>query len=114
MFAVLRLLRLGLRPVTFDMLGFSFAAKCLAVVTLITPVRETCKRNLRRPARAGGIRLRTAKNWRVWSLFLWPDKTNERGCAAIETPSCWSLPRRRSNLLWDVGSHSAARKSCKS
>src|SRR5258708_5681164 len=29
--------------VTFDMLGFSFAANCLAVVTLITPVPGTCK-----------------------------------------------------------------------
>ncbi len=34
LFAALRLLRSRLRLVTFDMLGFSFAAKCLAVVTI--------------------------------------------------------------------------------
>src|SRR5436305_11969650 len=40
--------------VTFDMLGFSFAAKCLADVTFITPVPGTCKVILqRRPSRLG-------------------------------------------------------------
>jgi hypothetical protein len=32
--------------VTLDMVIFSFAAKCLAVVTFITRVAGTCKRNL--------------------------------------------------------------------